>query len=89
MAESVVCRCDPAWPAYAKCERCSKEKEAAELHRLLLRRGQVQDNHPVRNAFDTLIASYDGDELDREYDRAEEHEISHLERFWTYGTVAR
>ena len=78
MAEAVVCRCDPDWPAYAKCERCTKEKEAAELHRLLLRRGHVQDNHPARPAFDALVASYSSED-------AEPRDVSLLEDFWVNG----
>ena len=87
MAEVVVCRCDPAWPAYAKCERCTLEKEAAELHQLLLRRGQVQDNHPARACYDRLVDSYD--RTDRDLVAADDHVMTHLERFWTYGTAAK
>lgn len=49
----VVCRCDPEWPAMAVCHECERQ----ELHRLLLKRGAVQDNY-VERAFAALVDSY-------------------------------
>lgn len=72
----VLCHCDPEWTALAVCAHC----ERAELHRLLLRRGAVQDN-PIVVEAERIVA--DAERLDRadETDRS----MSHLERFWTYG----
>lgn len=55
----VRCTCDPAWPAMACCPDC----ERRELHDLLLRRGQVQDNF-VAGAFAALAESYRLDQAD-------------------------
>lgn len=50
----VLCHCDPEWTALAVCPDC----ERAELHKLLLRRGAVQDNPIVKQAYDVLAAAY-------------------------------
>ena len=51
----VLCHCDPEWTALAVCETC----ERAELHALLLKRGAVQDNPIVAQAYDALAAAYE------------------------------
>jgi hypothetical protein len=48
------------------------ERQRRELHALLLRRGEVQDNYIVAQAFDALAASY-GDATDRGWDAASDH----------------
>ena len=57
MPHLVVCRCDPEWTALAVCPEC----ERRELHRLLLRRGQVTDNF-IAGAFAALVESYERSE---------------------------
>lgn len=70
---TVVCHCDPDWPAYSVCRRC----ELAQLHRVLLRRGVVADNPIVAAAYDALAEAYldECDADDRAYDAAQAHEL--------------
>ena len=53
----VVCHCAPTWPAYAVCPEC----ERAQLHALLLKRGAVQDNPIVAEAYQVLADSCAGE----------------------------
>ncbi len=56
-----ICRCCATGrPVYACCPDCERK----ELHALLLRRGQVQDNPLVVEAFAALVESYRLDACD-------------------------
>lgn len=64
----VMCRCDPAWPALAVCDKC----EHGELESLLERQGKVaREKHPSAGAYGRLLESYD--HVDRARDAADEH----------------
>lgn len=65
MPRTVLCRCDPDWPAIACCEVC----EARQLESVLTRRGLVAREHPASDAWDALVAAYRLDEQDAD-DRA-------------------
>lgn len=49
----VLCRCDPAWPAFAVCERC----ELAWLEERLAAQAKLRPDHPAATAFGVLVSS--------------------------------
>ena len=63
----VLCRCDPAWPAFAVCEDC----ELAWLEERLASKNQLPADHPVQQAYAALLDAFDAD--DRARAAADDH----------------